>query len=374
MRTKHRVGLLVTLVALVLGASLLAARSPKASESPDELAQMRSVELGLIATAPQGSLSELYFVSPGHGLPLPAASFEHLPGAVVRGVSLPHSRVVLAVADSRPSRELSWSASLVRLEAGQVARTLVDDVYHASRPLVTQEGLVFVQRGRAGQEPSAEQNSLRLDDLAIDQVDPSTGATQRVYSWSGYEAHLAGSYRGELFVYRVGPQGADLVAISLQNLQLRTIVPSWPPMARDFSVDPADGSIVLQQANDGLSPGFHVERVDTKTGTRNILVSDLRGDVSPFAFPKRRLLISPETESNLVLVGSNRLVLRGLPAQELLWARKASDDGAYVGALSVRRGALPIPILVDAETGLCAAVPFPQSTRVEVVGVYGSAQ
>ena len=86
------------------------------------------------------------------------------------------------------------------MEPGQPAVTLCDRVFHASTPLVTSDGRVFVERGRAG--PTAE-GRLRVDELTIDEV-MAQGArvVWRVLA-ELHRAHLAGVSGRELILYRV---------------------------------------------------------------------------------------------------------------------------------------------------------------------------
>src|SRR5258707_1250375 len=77
------------------------------------------------------------------------ARVEHLPEASLRGALGPGG-LVLVAADRAPGRDRSFSSSLMRVEAGKPVVELCDRLMHASRPLVTPAGRVFVERGQKG--------------------------------------------------------------------------------------------------------------------------------------------------------------------------------------------------------------------------------
>jgi len=160
-------------------------------------------DLVVVAGVPQARSSDVYRLagSPG-ATPQRIGTIEHEPGAVVRGRLLPGSDKVLVIADVRPDREVSWAASLLLVAPGAPTEHLCDRVYHATRPLVTASGRVFVQRGRAGREPVAVEGKaqMRVDELTIDEVDPATGQARTVHSGAGFGAQLAGERAGELIL------------------------------------------------------------------------------------------------------------------------------------------------------------------------------
>jgi hypothetical protein len=319
----------------------------------------------MLSGSPGDTSTELVFAG-GSSPPQAVASFEHLPEAVVRGAVLPGSQTVVVVADTLPVRERSWASSLIVLESGRPARVLAEGVYHASSPHVTHAGRVFVQRGKAGPQPPAD---LRVDDLMVDEVELASGATRTIHAWQGYETHIAGSLDDELFVYRVGPQGADLIAVQIDTGKVRTVVASWPGMARDFSVDPAGRTLVAQQLDAGPPRRWVVERIEVSSGTRTVLASNVHRDLVPFVWPGGGVLIHPERGRGPEVLGTT-LALKS-PAGATLWLRSTSADGAWLAGLWMRPSALPVAVEVRASDGALVPIPQREGHRVEVVGFVG---
>lgn len=200
--------------------------------------------VALLATEPQGEETALYLVEPGAPLGAPVARFEHLEGASVQAAVVPGTRTVLAVADRTPAFDRSFASALVKLAPGAPPTWLCDRVVVASRPLITADGRVFVSRGRAGKPRDGE---LRVDDLTIDEIDPRTGRARTVHTMRGYLLYLAGASGDEIFVYRIRPDGADVIALSPTGQ--RTVVASLAPTARRFSVD--EGGALRFETLDG---------------------------------------------------------------------------------------------------------------------------
>jgi hypothetical protein len=345
--------LLATSAALLLAALVLGPGSTPAQALP-EPASIAGPRLALLSTGPEATHSTLLFAR-AHAAeqplgqpveqrveqpveqPVEVLQFEHRPGAVVRGAVLPGTEIVLAIADVAPDREPSWAASLFRLAPGEPPRELIDGVCHASRPLVTPSGRVFVERGSKGAEPQAGGQALRVDALTIEEIEPASGAARTIYGGEGYMAHLAGWIGTELFVYRVGPAGADLAAVTPETGAVRVVVPSWPAAARDFSVDAARGWLVAQQA-DGTwnhpTRGVHVERIDAATGARVVLARSGGSDMAPLALPSGATLAAPDGARGAALAGAGAGVAPRLPSGDgFLWATALSADGAYLAGL-----------------------------------------
>jgi hypothetical protein len=196
-----------------------------------------------------------------------AVRFEHLPDGVLRWAPLPSGRLV-AVADRKNDFDRSWASSLL-IEGGNGVE-LCDRVFHASRPLVTPDGDVVVERGRAGE---VQPGRMRVDELTLDVVDAG-GRARTLYRARGFEAHLAGLAGGEVIVYLVQPDVASLRAIDLATGRERVIVPSLAPFASDFAV--AGGAIELTNRDDADRHRLVRERIDAASGARTRL-----GDVTP---------------------------------------------------------------------------------------------
>src|SRR5262249_46230331 len=116
-------------------------------------------------------------------------------------------------------------------------------------------------------QEEARLGRLRTDALAIDSVDPATGAARTLYTARGYTLHLAGETEREIVVYRVAFEGAELVAIDRESARAR-LVTAPAPYARDFSV--SRSAIVMSNRAGGA---WTVERIDLTTGANERLVS-----------------------------------------------------------------------------------------------------
>jgi hypothetical protein len=349
-------------VVAALGAAPLMGSAPPAETAP---------VVALLAGEPDATRTHVVLCRPGsNGAPATVGSFEHVRGAVTRGVVLPHSSVVLAVTDVAAMRERSWAGGLIRVEPGQPPRLLVDRVYHATRPLVSDATHVLVQRGVAGSEPT-DTKRLRVDALSIDEIDADTGAVRTLHTWSGYETHLAGMLDREVIVSRVGPGGAELVAIDRDALSVRTIVGSWPAMARDFSVDTQTRELVVQQWTDTPQRQFTVERVDLANGTRKVVGTSRSADMLPQAWPGGATYLHPEGASAPRIVGAQ--VTIQTTDGSMLWMRAQSDDAAWFAALGLRARELPGAWAIRARDGQLLRIPVPHAMRAEVAGFVGGA-
>ncbi|MEO6420535.1 MAG: hypothetical protein ABIP39_14050 [Polyangiaceae bacterium] len=198
--------------------------------------------------------------------------------AVVRGDVLAGGRSVVIVADGEGAQAAGpsdWNSSLHRVdESGKIA-FLASGLYHASRPLASVDGAVYVERGAIGAWPTREEAALgrlRTDPLRIDAIDPATGAARTLYTWTGYTLHLAGELGAELIVYRVAFEGADLIAIDRASGKSR-LVTTLLPFARDFSIDEKRGALVMSNRDEHDSHLWVIDRIDLATGARNRLAS-----------------------------------------------------------------------------------------------------
>src|SRR5688572_1225063 len=109
-----------------------------------------AAEIAIVATPhdAQARASWVRFVTVGPaGLREQAlAEVPHAPGAVVRGDVLGAERAAVVVADEDGPVDPDFSASLFRVDA-HGARRLARDVFHATRPLASDDGQVYVERG-----------------------------------------------------------------------------------------------------------------------------------------------------------------------------------------------------------------------------------
>lgn len=367
----QRLGLLAPF-ALALG---LSAAVPK--ESPAESAPSSSSEspasaprLALLLTPPEGEETSLVFQAPGEQ-PLDeiVATLRHLRGASVKGALLPGTETVVVVADMESRRDPSWGAALLRLEAGREPLLLADRVYTSTRPLVLDDGRVLVQRGRPGAEPT-DADRLRVDEITIDAIDPASGEAQVLHAFSGYIAFLAGALDREAFVYRVGPESADIIAIDVDSGQTRPLAPSVLPFARDFSVDAEGRALVFTERDERSSQVWVVDRIDLQTTARTRLVRGSRMALAPHAWPGGALAFNPDGEKGLtLLLPTGRFqTLRPL-GDGVDLVRGFSPDARFAALAHTRPGELPVPFVLSLPTGQSLPVSFPEEMRVDIAGV-----
>lgn len=333
-----------------------------------------AAQVALLATYPGAGRTTLHIVPVGGAKAGPAlATLRHLGDAVVRARVVPRTPIVVATADARPSRDRSFNASLFRIEPHAEPVTLCDGVVHASRPLVTSDGRVFVSRGVAGPEPPPDGDlaRLRVDALTIDEVDLATGATRTVHRHTGYLAFLAGAWGGKLVVYRVAPGSADIVLVNPDSGATRAIAPSIPPFARDFSIDEASGALVYQGRHEVDPHTWVIDRLDLGTGKRARIETSASNGLAPHVWPGGGLAYTPDRSKGLVLVGAGAAV-RGPLGAGVDAVQAVSPDAAWVAALHTNPSAFPVPFAIRAESGEVAAIPAPPGARVAVAGFVAS--
>lgn len=259
--------------------------APTANADVPAATSAKVAEVAVVATpnGPDARVSEVRVVriEAGKTSTRVLGRISHGPSAVLRGdVLADHSVVVAADEEGVPSDD--YRTALYRLD-GVTTRTLARGLYRASRPLVSVDGTIYVERGAPGRFPDEAQTRagrLRSDSLAIDAVEPSSGAARTVYRSSGYTLHLAGEHGGALIVYRVAWGAAELLTVDRATGQSR-IVAAIPPFARDFSVD-GKGQLVFANRDEQDHSLWCVERVDLATGLRTRLAT-LR-DEAPIPF------------------------------------------------------------------------------------------
>jgi hypothetical protein len=326
--------------------------------------------VAILATPPGAARTTLHLVSVGGAKAGPSlATLQHLSDAVVRARVVPRTRLVVATADTSPSRDRSFNASLFRIRPGAEPVALCDGVVHASSPLVTSEGRVFVSRGVAGQEPSPDDNlaRLRVDALTIDEVDLATGAIRTVHRYTGHLAFLAGAWNGELVLYRVSPGSADIALVDPDSGATRVIAPSIPPFARDFSIDAAAGALVFQERHETDPGTWVIDRIDLARGKRTRLEASSSHGLAPYAWPGGGLAYTPERATGLSVIGA-RATVRGPLGPGIDTIQAVSQDGAWVAALHTNPSAFAVPFAIRVESGEVAAIPAPPGARIAVAG------
>ncbi len=322
-------------------------------------------EVALLSTAPAADATELRFQRVGAADLAPvAARFTHLEGETVLGAVLPGRRVVLAAAPLAPARDVSFSASLVRLETGQPARVLVDRVAYSTRPLVTAEGRVFVQRGVAGRAP-ADLASPRVDALAVDEVDPDSGRARTIFAAEGSTTFLAGALGREVLVYVVAPAGARLVAVHADSLAVRTLLPSMEPLARDFVVDAPRKRLLFTQG-DPQTRRWHVVELDLVTLASKTLASGATMALVPAVLPDGAVAYAPGAGHGLLVAGTKRVAVA---AQGAGFERLRGAAGGVLVGLHELPSGFPAAFAVAVTDGAPLPLAAPPGTRLDVAGV-----
>jgi hypothetical protein len=318
----------------------------------------------LLVTHPGAELTSLFFVDVRDGSALaPVTTFGHLPDATVRAAIVPGKTDVLATADVTPTHDVSFNAALFHLRPHTPPERLVDRVVHASRPLVTSAGRVFVSRGEPGKEVEGQ---MRVDALTIDEVDLTTGQTRSLHQMQGYLLFLAGSFGDEIIVYRIQPGHADIVAIQADTGKERFVIADLPPYARDFSIDLQHNALVFQNRHETDSQTWTIERVDLKTGKRQRLYSSPSMTLAPFALPRGGVLFNPPGHGLMPL--DAQISIAGPLGAGVDVVTASTADGQYLAALHTQPSSFSVPFVVDTKSGAARVLPAPPNTRIALAG------
>jgi hypothetical protein len=301
--------------------------------------------LAVLLTHAADPRSQLVLFGPAG--PTVTAELEHLPDGSPHGALLPGGGAVV-VADRTPDFDRSFAGALLRVEGARVTE-LCDRVVHASTPLVTADGRVFVERGRAGPDAG---DRLRVDELTVEEA--ASEGMRVVLSARAYLLHLAGADGRELIVYRVDPEGASLVGVNMNSGAARTIVRTLPPFARDFTVEA--GQLVFANRDDERRDRWVIERVDLPSGRRTRLHTSESQALAP------RVLGGDVAfnDHGLRMLGGGRV------------EHRAGDDvveavsGERAALLHYSGGALPELELLDG--GQVRQIAAPENTHLQVVG------
>lgn len=326
-------------------------------------AQKVPVRLVVAATAhdADATSTEVRTVDMDTGAVRALAALRHAPGAVVRGDVRGGEAFVVMDEDGPGDR--SWGAALYRVD-GAGARRLTGSVGHARRPLASNDGWVYVERGSPGTAPvDISAGQLRIDDVHVDAVDPASGAIRALYNFSGYALHIAGEDAGALLIYRVGPRGADVVSVDRATGASRGSV-TVPPFARDFSVDDKTHSLVFADRDAGA---WTIVRLDLATFTLSTISSDADQQSSPLALPSGVVARTAPRRSGLSLGGRVLAPLgAGFDAPIV-----STDDGAWLAVLHVPNGGFDQTYVLD--VGASTARPVGGANeRVDALGFMGN--
>jgi hypothetical protein len=289
----------------------------------------------------------------------PFAELDHAPGGEVRAALLPDGRVAVA-APAIVARDVSFDGGLWIVGGAGDATLVAGDVVHASTPVVAPDGRVLYVRGAAG----IARDGLRSDAFTVEAFDPHTGVLATLHAWDGLLVHLAACSDDEAFLYRVGPSGADLVAIDLASGVERTLLAEMLPFARDFTLH--GGRLVFRERDETDARAWVVDALDLASGERERLYQGDTFALAPHVWPDGGVALSPG-EGGLVLLGSADPVERPLGAGVDV-VRGFSHDGRFVLALHTVAGALPEPFVIDRATGDATRLPAPPGARIALAG------
>lgn len=359
----------ITVTCGALGITLaiaLAADHDNAAPSAQaaDIATLDAPRAVILATHPGAELTSVFFVdSRGSTHLAPVATFGHLPDATVRAIVIPGKNEVVATADTTPTQDASFNASLFYLRPHSPPERFVDRVVHAGTPLVTAAGRVFVSRGEPGKYVDGQ---MRVDALTIDEIDLPTGKSKTVYQTNGYLLFLAGALGDEIVLYRIVPGQADIIAVDLNTGKERFIQKNIAPFARDFSIDPSSQTLVFQNRHETDSSTWVVDRVGIKTGKSQRLFSSSSMTLAPFALPQGGVLFNPPGHGLSALDG--QVSISGPLGAGVDVVAAVTNDGRYLAALHTLPSAFAVPFVVDTQRGTTRVLPAPANTRVVVAG------
>lgn len=328
------------------------------------IASPKVLRAALLATHPGAELTSLFLVDVRGSSDLaPVSTFGHLPDATVRAAIVPGKTDVLATADVTPTRDASFNAALFHLRPHAPPERLVDRVVHASTPLVTSQGRIFVSRGTPGKEIEGQ---MRIDDLTIDEIDLGSGKATSIHQMQGFLLFLVGSVGDEIIVYRVSPNHADIVAITPDSGKLRTIVQDLPAYARDFSIDSQNQALVFQNRHENDSGTWTIERIDLRTGKVQRLHSSPSMTLAPFVLPRGGVLYNPPGHGLSSLDAP--ISIAGPLGAGVDVVNATTLDGRFVAALHTQPSSFAVPFVVDTQSGAARVLSAPANTRVTLAG------
>lgn len=360
---------------LAISASILAPDRTIAPAHASNLIGDQSPTLALLVTKPGALHTSLYLTTAGAASPsAPVATFNHLPNAFVRGRVVPNTPIVLAIADTDPSRDKSFNSSLFVLQPHTPPNEICNSLVYGMRPLVMQSGRVFIARGKAGPEaPDSSLSRLRTDELSIAEIDLASGALRTIHTFSGYITFLAGAIGNELVLYRASQSGADLVAVDADSGNVRPILPSLPPFARDFSIDESRGLLAFRNRHESNRKLWTIEQMDLRTQKLTRLLESPSMTLSPHLWPTGGIAYNPYAQSGLALLDGQPPI--GAPlGQGIDVVTALSADGKWAALEHTFPGALSIPFVLETKTGIAKAVAVPPGTSVEIAGFIAGSQ
>lgn len=331
-------------------------------------ATVRPPPLALLLTGPGEHRSSLHYLRPGERLGLALAHLEHQASSTIRARTRPGDQAVFVTASVAPSGD--YDTALFRVTAGRNTVRLCDHVVHASAPLVSTDGRVFIARGQAGPIPT-DRRHYRVDALRIDRVDPSSGAVDTVHHFDGYLTHLAGFHAaggtsGEIIVYRVGPLGADIVAVDAVTRSIRTVRAPILPFARDFSIDHDGRHLIYRGRHPKRTDRWTVESVDLRSGDHHTHADDPNFALAPAAWPGGGILINPGRRGPRLLDTQARFRAPWPRGVDIL--RAVDPTTRFIALLHTEQGHPPQAYVYDRTSQSAHQLPAINDRRVAIAG------
>lgn len=326
-----------------------------------------SPEVALLSSS--GTTGELRFQPiDAAGLTAPVVRFSHAEGSPVLGTLLPGTRVVIASAVMKSEGDVSFGSALVRLETGKPARLLADQLVYGSRPLVSNEGRVFVSRGRAGNGhpdeariKSADQSAGRVDELTVDEIDPRSAKTRTLYSTRGFFTFLVGALGREVLIYEVTPTVSRLIAVHADSLGVRVLLENMKLPAHDFVVDAPRKRVLFTQLTDQQS--YAVKEVSLINGEVRVLATGPEITLLPAVRSDGRVMISKGQGLGLISLDGSE----GLSAQGTGFERVGVEREGFLIDLHERPSDFPSLFLFKGAQKY--SVTTPSDSRLDVAGV-----
>lgn len=366
---KHLSGAFAALFALALASGAAEPTGAAPQRSPG-VPSFETPALAVLVGEPRGKTTSLRFAD-GMSTRLgpEVAALHHLEGGAVRA-SVTATGTVVAVADEDPGPDLSFAARLFALEEGRDPRELADRVVHASRPVPTHDGKVLVARGEPGAYPAA--GAFRVDVLSVDEIDLTTRDEKTLYSSEGYLLFVIGEIGNEALIYRVGPDGAAIVAVDRATRHPREVA-ALPSYARDFSID---GPIVTMLDRDaGDAHTWAVLRLDVRSGALSRVLDGPSMTLSPFSLPGGDVLVTNDAEhgASTLLKGplAPSSVTQGLD-RGVAHGAALSASGAFLSGTTRTTGELERAFVLELSTGEARYVDTPSGSKVTVAGFVGA--
>lgn len=218
-------------------------------------------------------------MSPGSdGISLGVIS--HPAGAVLRGDATPDGLTAYVVADQEPS---DFGAHLFK--ANGKVNDLGGNVLHAARPLLSESGVIYVERGKEGRRDPA---AMRVDHLTIDELKPAEAAPRfrTLFAADGFALHIAGEWQKQLVVYLVDGTGATILLLPEDGSPARDLA-RVPAFARDFSI--SGNRLAFSNRAPADSHLWEVVELSLENGASKVLRSQRDEALAPFALTGRTI-------------------------------------------------------------------------------------